>query len=105
MDRRNILRVTLFLLFLLFVFSFWTEITFCWRWIAGRTPATTQVSHSCRVMTVNGSFFVTFFVVWLFIAASNAIFPVTRFREIILTTLYLFLHFLGLHGTAAYIRN
>jgi hypothetical protein len=104
--RRNLVRVIALIPFLVFLFSYWRSFERLLRWLLGDgLLITPDISHSFLVIGINFLCFFLLFLIWLWIASSQTIFPVTRVREIALTGLYLIFHFLGIHGIAAYVRN
>jgi hypothetical protein len=105
-NRRNVLRVILLVLFLLFASGFWGEIVLFLRWFVFEyPPMPDEVAHAFATIRINLLYFILMFLFWLWTAAGQAIFPVARLRDVVLTALYLFLYCLGWHGVAAYVRN
>jgi hypothetical protein len=104
--RRNLLRVIPFIPLVFLVFSFWEEIFVYYRWFRwGLSPNPVVTSHAFQALFANIFIFTLMFMVWLWIVSSQSVYPATRLTEIAATSLYLILHFLGLHGMAAYVRN
>ena len=95
-----------FIPLLLFLAGFREEINIFVRWLyVGYLPMPLDVAGPFRILSANVSYFLIAFLVWLFIAASRTIFPVTSLGERISTAYYSILHFAGLDGLAAYVRN
>lgn len=95
-----------FIPLLFFLVGFREEVSIFVRWLyVGYLPMPPEVAGPFRVLSANVSYFLIAFLVWLFIAASRTIFPVTSLGEVISTAYYSILHFAGLDGLAAYVRN
>jgi hypothetical protein len=91
---------------LFFLVGFREEIGIFVRWLyIGYLPMPLEVAAPFRALSANIGYFIIAFLVWLFIAASRTIFPVTTPGEVFSTAFYSVLHFLGLDGLAAYVRN
>jgi hypothetical protein len=95
-----------FIPLLFFLAGFWEEIGVFARWLyAGYLPMPPEVAGPFRILSVNITYFLIGFLLWLFLSASRTIFPVASLGERISTAYYSMLHFVGLDGLAAYVRN
>lgn len=104
--KRNLLRVIPYLPLILSIFSFRAEISALYRWVRlGTWSDPFELYDAELIVEANLFMFAAFFFVWLWIISANVIFPVAGVRDIVLTAVYLSIHFLGLHGMAAYVRN
>lgn len=103
---RNLVRVIPFVPLVLFLFSFRAEIDILIQWLLSvQLPVPNDTYRAILILGANIGCFFILFLCWLWIAASQTIYPVARSRDIALTAVFLIFHFLGLHGMAAYVRN
>lgn len=117
--QRNLLRILPWIPFVLFLFSFRKEIDVFMSWIRwgkdlevfvnwaiwGQPPIPVDVEHAFIILRTNVGVFIFLFLVWLWIFSNRTFLPVVSLREVILTSIFLIFHLLGMHGMAAYVRN
>jgi hypothetical protein len=86
--------------------SFRKEIDTFVKWLRwGYQPMPGDVAQAFKILYWNMGAFAVLFLFWLWIVSNRTFFPVSRLREVLLTSMFLIFHILGLHGMAAYVRN
>jgi hypothetical protein len=114
--RSLLIGITFGVLVLLFIISFWNEITQSFQFLWGlvtfgllpNTRVSPPVSGSWSVAVVCFNILFGFglvFAGWLFLLSRQAILPVNGFLDVWRTTWHLFLYTMRLHGRAIFVKD